>query len=84
MRYIIVILLLSSVAGAAVNEWVLGEPTFAQDDEEWVLGGPFVELDNTAAAPAGGQVINVIMTSVPVFLIIGLVTGLVYSNRKAA
>lgn len=38
---------------AAVNEWVLGEPTYAQDDYEWVLGGPFVEVDNTAAPAAG-------------------------------
>jgi hypothetical protein len=46
---------------AAVNEWVLGEPTYAQDNYEWVLGGPFVEVHNVAAAPAAGQVIIIQM-----------------------
>ena len=36
----------------AVNEWILGEPTYAQDDYEWILGGPFVEIDGTPAAEA--------------------------------
>ena len=48
MRYLIAVLLLVGGAQAAVNEWVLGEPTYVQDNAEWVLGGPFVELDNAA------------------------------------
>ena len=68
MRYLILILLLlPAVANATVNEWVLGEPTVAQDNNEWVLGGPFVEVDDTV----GGQVINVIMSSMGFLLIIG-------------
>ncbi len=74
MRYLIVILLLIPVvAGAAVNEWVLGEPTFAQDNDEWVLGGPFVEIDDTVVDAGGGQVINVIMSSISLWFVVFVV-----------
>ena len=38
-------------------EWVLGEPTYIQDEEEWVLGGPFIELDATGAPPPSDIVV---------------------------
>jgi len=61
MKRIILILILTGMifvpGKAAVNEWVMGEPTYAQDDYEWVGGGPFVEVHHSPAAPSAGQII---------------------------
>ncbi len=81
MRYLIVtLLLIPVVAGAAVNEWILGEPQDTYEVEEWVLGQPAVNIDGTAA-PTGGQVITVIMSSIPGFLVVGLACA--FLRRKA-
>lgn len=44
----------------AVNEWVMGEPTFAQDDAEWIQGGPFVEIDNTTVSAGDAGIMTLI------------------------
>jgi len=64
MKRIILILILTGMlfvpGKAAVNEWVMGEPTYAQDDYEWVLGGPFVEVHHSPAAPTGASQVIII------------------------
>ena len=61
-RLLLIIILVDMIfvpGKAAVNEWVLGEPTYAQDNYEWVLGGPFVEVHYSPAVSSGGQVIMI-------------------------
>lgn len=64
-RILLIIILIGIIfvpGRAAVNEWVIGEPTYAQDNYEWVLGGPFVEVHHVPAGPAAeGQVIIIQM-----------------------